>query len=188
MMKKTTLSASGTVQRKRSSRVADPKALTSTFLIANPRLEFRLTHTKQSSLIFSNRERIAICRVVFVPGGRSFSSSVNDRNWRSVQDRHPERPSGVEGTLVAHPHSRKLSRHTVRPCTKTSPSPGAPISASAKLPFARAFRTACRAACWRAGAFASAALVTCHSSPVTGSPWPPRRLIYGAAIRNPRKP
>ncbi len=67
---------------------ADFKGLRSTFLIANARLEFHLTHRKISPLritlpaVVGNRERIAISH--FVSGGRGFSPSINDLEPRST--------------------------------------------------------------------------------------------------------
>jgi len=60
MMIKTTLSGVQKTKREITPRGADPKPLTRNFLIANPRLEFLLTHTKQSPLKISNREYIAV--------------------------------------------------------------------------------------------------------------------------------
>src|SRR5277367_3076953 len=43
----------------------DLRARNTDFLIANPRLEFRVTHTKRSPLKISNREYIAVFRSDF---------------------------------------------------------------------------------------------------------------------------
>jgi hypothetical protein len=61
MMTLTTLRGAGTTQRRISTHLAaDSPALTRKILIANPRLEFRLSHRKISILKISNREEIAI--------------------------------------------------------------------------------------------------------------------------------
>jgi hypothetical protein len=59
---KTTQSARETALRKSAHRAAERKALTRNFLIANARLEFSLTLSKQSLLKISNRKWIAICQ------------------------------------------------------------------------------------------------------------------------------
>jgi hypothetical protein len=47
-------------RRKSNTTAAERKALTPNILIATPRLEFHLTHSKQKPLIFSNRDYIAV--------------------------------------------------------------------------------------------------------------------------------
>ena len=62
----TTLSDAATTERRfLASLATDSAGLAAHFLIANPRLEFRLTRRKISPLIFSNREEIAFFHVVF---------------------------------------------------------------------------------------------------------------------------
>ena len=80
---------------------ADEGPLTTEILIANPELEFRLTHRKLSPLKISNRKKIAIFYPVFrrsatavlsppFPSGRGFIPSVTDRGNTSVPLVYPE--------------------------------------------------------------------------------------------------
>jgi hypothetical protein len=73
---------------------------TTKFLIANLELEFRVTHSKQSTEAKSNRKKIAILQTDFSVA--LTSSPFSNRNCRSDQDRHPERPTGVEGSHLRH--------------------------------------------------------------------------------------
>src|SRR5579862_70991 len=66
------------------------------FLIANLELEFRVTRSKQSTEAKANRKKIAILQTDF--SVVLTSSPFSNRNCRSDQDRHPERPTGVEGS------------------------------------------------------------------------------------------
>src|SRR5579862_4065967 len=66
------------------------------FLIANLELEFRVTRSKQRTEAKSNRKKIAILQTDF--SVVLTSSPFSNRNCRSDQDRHPERPTGVEGS------------------------------------------------------------------------------------------
>jgi len=141
MMIKPILSEGRQVQRSTTHRSADPKALTRKILIANPRLEFPPTHTKQSPLRFSNREYIAVFQ--FFPLRRK--SKNHSRPLRPVGPSLPTRNAGGTPALltsapVVPPTAAKV------PCRSSSP--------------------------------------TNHNSPVTSHAF----LIYGAAIRNPRKP
>src|SRR5579862_6982499 len=68
------------------------------FLIANLELEFRVTRSKQSTEAKANRKKIAILQTDFSVVLTSSPSS--NRNCRSDQDRHPERPTGVEGSQL----------------------------------------------------------------------------------------
>jgi len=68
------------------------------FLIANLELEFRVTRSKQRTEAKSNRKKIAISETDF--SVVRTSSPFSNRNCRSDQDRHPKRPSGVEGTQL----------------------------------------------------------------------------------------
>jgi len=80
---------------------ADEGPLTTGFLIANPELEFRLSHRKLCPLRISNRKKIAIFYPVFrrsaktvlppsFPSGRGFIPSVTDRGNTSVPLVYPE--------------------------------------------------------------------------------------------------
>ena len=80
---------------------ADEGPLTTEFLIANPELEFRLSHRKLCPLRISNRKKIAIFYPVFrrsaktvlppsFPSGRGFIPSVTDRGNTSVPLVYPE--------------------------------------------------------------------------------------------------
>ena len=86
MMIKTTLSGAQETRREITPRAADPKPLTRNFLIANPQLEFLLTHTKQSPLTFSNREYIAVFH---------FKSSAPSAS-RSTEE-------AIRPSLISHP-------------------------------------------------------------------------------------
>ena len=66
------------------------------FLIANLELEFRVTCSKQRTEAKSNRKKIAISQSHF--SVVLTSSPFSNRNCRSDQDRHPELPSGIEGS------------------------------------------------------------------------------------------
>ena len=68
------------------------------FLIANLELEFRVTRSKQRTEAKSNRKKIAISETDF--SVVRTSSPLSNRNCRSDQDPHPERPSGVEGSQL----------------------------------------------------------------------------------------
>jgi hypothetical protein len=90
----------------RSTETASPIVR---FLIANARLKLSATHRKISLLRIPNRERIAFSNHSFsnrrAPGPARHSQLIthhfsSNRNCRSDQDRHPERPSGVEGTQL----------------------------------------------------------------------------------------
>ena len=103
----------GTTQSERTTihRPAAPhpashsKRLSSNFLIANPRLEFRLTHRKESLLKISNREEIAFFHIVLKasddsapsadPGRRSPTSSSHDfpTYLLALAHTHPRKPS-----------------------------------------------------------------------------------------------
>ena len=67
-------------------------------LIANLELEFRVTRSKQSTEAKANRKKIAILQTDF--SVVLTSSAFSNRNCRSDQDPHPERPSGVEGSQL----------------------------------------------------------------------------------------
>jgi hypothetical protein len=67
-------------------------------LIANLELEFRVTRSKQSTEAKANRKKIAILQTGF--SVVLTSSAFSNRNCRSDQDPHPERPSGVEGSQL----------------------------------------------------------------------------------------
>jgi hypothetical protein len=100
------------------------------FLIANPRLEMCTSCSKQRTAAESNRERIAIRPRNFLPATRHslilrppsaqrslITSTTSNRNCRSDQDRHPERPSGVEGVSWRHSasgRSRQISNRNSR--------------------------------------------------------------------------
>ena len=71
---------------------------TTKFLIANLELEFRVTRSKQRTEAKSNRKKIAISETDF--SVVRTSSPFSNRNCRSDQDRHPKRPSAVEGTQL----------------------------------------------------------------------------------------
>jgi hypothetical protein len=140
----------------------------SKFLIANPRLEFAPTHTKQTPLIFSNREYNALFQIV--PSRR--------------ESKNRSRP-------LTHVTPGLLTRNAgVPPAFLTFAFPAAPsyperhrVSRLALLTHGRAFRTAGLSRGTRgipAGSFAFSWLITRHSSPVTAF------LTYGSAIRNPR--
>jgi hypothetical protein len=98
-------------------------------LIANPRLEFRLTARKLSQLRISNRKKIAIFHPVFrrsaktvlppsFPSGRGFIPSINRRRIVTVPLalNYPRKPfprfASTEFTPFAPPHPRKpATRH-----------------------------------------------------------------------------
>ena len=69
---------------------------TTKFLIANLELEFRVSCSKQRTEAESNRKKIAILQTDF--SVVLTSSPFSNRNCRSDQDRHPERPPGAEGS------------------------------------------------------------------------------------------
>jgi hypothetical protein len=147
---------------------ADNKPLSSRFLIATPRLEFPVTHTKLSPLTFSNRDYM---RVLHPP-------------WRTA--------------VFQISPSRRRSENRPKPLHHVTP--GLPTRNAGVPPALLTSGRASRTAGIPAGAFAVSALsthlaavaetprgfspFTNHKSPVTSHDL----LIYGPAIRNPRKP
>jgi len=70
----------------------------SNFLIANPRLEFPPSHTKQTPLTFSNREYIAVFQ--FAPSRRHTNN--RSRPLQQVTPGLPVRNAGVPPALLIH--------------------------------------------------------------------------------------
>src|ERR1700723_292445 len=74
-------------------------------LIENARLRSKLTSNDSSQLQISNRERMAISRrTLSHPSGfdpQTPGPRKSNRKCRCVQHRHPERPTGVEGSLLS---------------------------------------------------------------------------------------
>jgi len=110
-----------------------PSPSTTKFLIANLELEFRVTRSKQRIEAKSNRKKIAISQSDFSdlvtrhslalrpPSAKGLlATEFSNRNCRSDQDRHPERPSGVEGSHLrrygnfASGRSRQISNRNSR--------------------------------------------------------------------------
>ena len=129
------------------------------FLIATPRLEFPPTHTKQTPLTFSNREYIAVFQ---------FFSSRRHRENRPrplhrVTPRLPTCNAGVPPALLTHGRAFRTA--------------GIPAGSFDLSPLITHLPAVAKPPC-------RFLPLTSHKSPVTNHDF----LIYGPAIRIPRKP
>jgi len=135
------------VQRRNT---ADEGPLSTEFLIANPELEFRLTHRKLSQLKISNRKKIAIFHPVFrrgaknvfppsFPSGRGFIPSASDHAAVSIPivypedaprrrraQLHPRKPvprfASPEFTPFVYPEARRAQPNPRKPLVVLLPS------------------------------------------------------------------
>jgi hypothetical protein len=180
---------------------AENKPLPANFLIATPRLEFPVTHTKLSPLTFSNREQIADFRSRIAQQSRRTipAAPIDNEFGRASRNAGLSTVTSIEPALFNSRERRPVLRHEGSPDRRLCLS---------LLTHGRAFRTASIPA----GAFAGSRLIT-HLAAVSKTPYssspltshkspvarlfredPPRRttshdfLIYGSAIRNPSKP
>jgi hypothetical protein len=146
-------------------------------LIATPRLDFPSTHTRQRPLT---------CTLPAVAGSRDCLRVLHPASRIAFFQFFSSRPH-LENRAI--PPLRVTPGLPTRnagasPALLTLPPLGTPISASAYLPLGRAFRTAGLPRRRRgipAGSFAFSRPATHHSPLSTDF------LIYGPAIRNPRK-
>jgi hypothetical protein len=135
---------------------APPK---SKILIANPRLEFPPTHTKQTPLTFSNREYIAVFHLL--PPRLHFKNRPRPR--LPLTPGRPTSNAGVPPALLTHGRAFRTA--------------GIPAGSFDLSPLITHLPAVAKPPC-RFLPLAS------HKSPVTNHDF----LIYGPAIRIPRKP
>ena len=147
----------------------------SKILIANPRLEFPLTHTKQTPLTFSNREYIAVFQILPSRRQSTNCSKPLHRVTPGPLTRNAGQPAVARVPTALLTHGRAF---------RTAGIPAGAVVVSRLVTHLPAVdQTPCRLL-----------PLTSHKSPVARlyREDPPRRttshdfLIYGSAIRNPR--
>jgi hypothetical protein len=120
---------------------ADEGPLVTEILIANPELEFRLTHRKLSQLKISNRKKIAIFHPIFrrstktvlppsFPKGNGFRALRVSGFWSPRSVRHGRSCGTVDSTGILPPDTTTLSGICARciPVASSGPSANDPLA------------------------------------------------------------
>ena len=137
----TALSVAAIIQPDATHHLAsDPRQSTTHFLIANPRLEFRVTSIRITELPISNRERIAIFqrefpglsilelqasslqKLIVTPGLENAATSVhsttsaNPNRYKTRLLRSPWRTQASRSLPLAqvHPRNTQVTRHSIK--------------------------------------------------------------------------